>query len=206
MGAGSTREKILEAAGEILARDGIEGFTTTAVAEEADVSHGLVHHYFETKDGLLRRLFEWGWEKADRHIDELAPTDDPRDRLVTFSGYLIEPEEQLEERLSVARIDLELRARAVHDDRLQSIFERGRAEMVGIASDIVRDGIDRGRFRPVDVDRFAAAFVSAVVGAEQLFAIHGGSEPSRAILQGLAELVDACLVAPDAPHEPGGSG
>lgn len=194
MADGSTKEEILTAAGEVLASSGIEGFTTAAVADKANVSQGLVHHYFETKHDLLRHVFEWGWENTQEDIRKISDTDDARNRLLTFAGYLITPEEQLDERLSVARIDLELRAQAIHDAQLREVFNQWRAEMLNIGTEIIKDGIERGQFRPVDVDHFAAVFVSGIVEAEQLFAIYSDPGTSQSILAGLAKVVDECLV------------
>lgn len=200
----STSDEILAAAGEVLAADGFEGFTTAAVAEQAGVSQGLVHHYFETKQQLLRRVFEWGWERA--HRDLRTEAEDPRDRLMTLAGYLLTPDEERAERLSVARVDLELRARAVHDETVREVFGESWGDLLDITVQIVEDGIERGRFRPVDTEQFAALFASAVVNAEQLFAIYGGPEASRAVLEGLEDLVDEYLVVDAAGSEPHGSG
>ncbi len=194
MGSETTRQEILLAAGEVLATEGIEGFTTAAVAEAASVSQGLVHHYFDTKYNLLRELFAWGWERAQRDLSERVDTDDPRDRLVTFARYLLEADDHREERLSVARIDLEFRARSIHDEALRSVFEAGRNEMIEIVVEILEDGIDQGVFRPVDVESFAVVFVAAVIGAEQLFAIHGDDTVSEPILAGVTAIVDEHLL------------
>jgi AcrR family transcriptional regulator len=49
----ATRAAILEAAAQILERDGLAGFTTNAVAARAGVSIGTLYQYFDDKDALL---------------------------------------------------------------------------------------------------------------------------------------------------------
>lgn len=44
----------MRAAGEMLSEVGPRATTVRAVAARAGVNHGLVHHYFGNKDGLLR--------------------------------------------------------------------------------------------------------------------------------------------------------
>ena len=44
----------MRAAGELLSEVGTRATTVRAVAARAGVNHGLVHHYFGNKDGLLR--------------------------------------------------------------------------------------------------------------------------------------------------------
>ena len=47
-------EKLIAAAGEMLAEVGPRALSVRAVAQRAGVNHGLVHHYFGSKDALLR--------------------------------------------------------------------------------------------------------------------------------------------------------
>jgi AcrR family transcriptional regulator len=49
---------ILEAAAQILERDGLAGFTTNALAERAGVSIGTVYQYFGDKNAVLLALAE----------------------------------------------------------------------------------------------------------------------------------------------------
>ena len=47
-------ERLLVAAGELLGEVGPRSMSVRNVAERAGVNHGLVHHYFGGKDGLLQ--------------------------------------------------------------------------------------------------------------------------------------------------------
>jgi AcrR family transcriptional regulator len=49
---------IVEAAARILERDGLEGYTTNAVAERAGVSIGSLYQYFPHKEAITRALIE----------------------------------------------------------------------------------------------------------------------------------------------------
>lgn len=51
--AQATRAAILEAAAQILERDGLAAFTTNAVAARAGVSIGTLYQYFDDKDAIL---------------------------------------------------------------------------------------------------------------------------------------------------------
>ena len=52
----ATRDAIIEAAAQILARGGLPIFTTNAVAERAGVSIGSLYQYFPNKDALMMAL------------------------------------------------------------------------------------------------------------------------------------------------------
>lgn len=49
-----SEDKLIQAAAELLGEVGPRAMSVRAVAERAGVNHGLVHHYFGGKDGLLR--------------------------------------------------------------------------------------------------------------------------------------------------------
>ena len=49
----ATRERLLQAAARIVARDGMEAATTAAIAAEAGVAEGTLYRHFDSKDDLL---------------------------------------------------------------------------------------------------------------------------------------------------------
>lgn len=53
-GRTATEEKLIGAASELLAEVGPRAASVRAIATRAGVNHGLVHHYFGSKDALLR--------------------------------------------------------------------------------------------------------------------------------------------------------
>ncbi|MCP4755982.1 MAG: TetR/AcrR family transcriptional regulator [Proteobacteria bacterium] len=54
----NTKEKILDGARNYLLNNGQVGFTVRAIAGEAGVNQGLVHHYFGSKEQLILDLIE----------------------------------------------------------------------------------------------------------------------------------------------------
>jgi AcrR family transcriptional regulator len=57
-------EAILQAAIQVLAREGVNRFTTTRVAERAGVSVGSVYQYFPNKASILFRLQSDEWRQT----------------------------------------------------------------------------------------------------------------------------------------------
>jgi AcrR family transcriptional regulator len=72
------RDRVLQVAVAILASDGVTGFTTRKVAEEADTSVPAVYELFGDKAGLVREMFFEGFRLLGRRFDQLPDTDDPR--------------------------------------------------------------------------------------------------------------------------------
>jgi AcrR family transcriptional regulator len=79
IGAEEKRRAILDAAVHVFARNGYHTSRVADVAAEAGVAHGLVYHYFASKEALLDAVFErtWGdlleaWRGVERS-DQPAP-------------------------------------------------------------------------------------------------------------------------------------
>ncbi|PEQ11831.1 TetR family transcriptional regulator [Novosphingobium sp. PC22D] len=64
----ATRETILEAASNLLARDGPEGVSLSAVAHLAAVNRGTAYQHFETRERLIEAAVDWVSDKLFRAV------------------------------------------------------------------------------------------------------------------------------------------
>jgi AcrR family transcriptional regulator len=78
------RERILAAAVERIASDGIDDMRIARVAMDAGVSTSLVHYHFETREALLAEALEYSYELAgDVRLDDGEEAEaDPQRRLL----------------------------------------------------------------------------------------------------------------------------
>lgn len=53
-----TEQLILEAAIKEFSTKGLDGARTSSIAENAGVTHAMLHYYFRTKERLFKRIFE----------------------------------------------------------------------------------------------------------------------------------------------------
>jgi TetR/AcrR family transcriptional repressor of bet genes len=58
-----TRQKLIDAAFVVVARDGLEGASVKAIAAEAGVTAGLTHYHFPTRDALLEAALRQALER-----------------------------------------------------------------------------------------------------------------------------------------------
>jgi AcrR family transcriptional regulator len=76
------RDHVLRVAVATLASDGVAGFTTRKVAQEAATSPPAVYELFGDKAGLVREMFFEGFRMLRRRFDQLAETADARADIV----------------------------------------------------------------------------------------------------------------------------
>jgi len=84
------RRLILDAAVRVFARKGYHTSRVGDIAEEAGVAHGLLYHYFRSKEELLETIFRETWRDVLDAIRTVEETDESaRDRLAGIAKILL---------------------------------------------------------------------------------------------------------------------
>ncbi len=152
IGAEEKRRTILDAAVAVFARNGYHTSRVADVAAEAGVAHGLVYHYFSSKEALLDAVFERTWS----------------DLLEAWRAVEQSPQPAREQLRQVAAIVLRFWR---HDPNLVRLLVREVArspqveqqadainEALAVIQRIVERGQERGEFRR-ELDGRLAAWV-----------------------------------------------
>jgi AcrR family transcriptional regulator len=78
------RERVLQAAMDMLASDGVAEFTTRRLAQHAGTSTPAVYELFGDKAGLVREVFFEGFRLLRQYLDQVRPSQDPRAELISI--------------------------------------------------------------------------------------------------------------------------
>jgi AcrR family transcriptional regulator len=71
------RRQILDAAVRVFARRGYHGSRVGDIAEEAGVAHGLLYHYFSSKEQVLQLVFSENWGELLERFRAVEAADEP---------------------------------------------------------------------------------------------------------------------------------
>lgn len=71
------RKQILDAAIRVFADHGYHGARVGDIARDAGVAHGLVYHYFASKDELLQTIFVENWGALIARFRAVEESDEP---------------------------------------------------------------------------------------------------------------------------------
>lgn len=77
------RERVLHAAMDMLASEGVAEFTTRRLAQHAGTSTPAVYELFGDKAGLVREVFFESFRLLRQYLDEVRPSQDPRGELIS---------------------------------------------------------------------------------------------------------------------------
>ena len=146
------RDDIRDAAVRVFARKGFHNARVGDIAAEAGVAHGLLYHYFESKDALLESVFRETWSAMLDRIREVEESGEPAQEQLRRVAAVV---------LRTWRRDPDLVRVLVREVARTPQIQRQAAE-VGHAFEaierIVRFGQRRGELRD-DVEARLAAFV-----------------------------------------------
>jgi AcrR family transcriptional regulator len=145
----SARERILEAACDLIAADGIDDVRIARVAMRAGASTALVHHYFSTREELLEQALLHSFEQAGD--ERFAEADGEAPNATAALAIAIEeclPAPGRPERDWVLWVELWLRAAREPDLRplAASLYARYHEWL----EDVLKRGIDSGEFAAPD--------------------------------------------------------
>jgi AcrR family transcriptional regulator len=71
------RRLLLDAAVRVFARRGYHGARVGDIAEEAGVAHGLLYHYFSSKEQVLELVFSENWRELLERFRAVEEADEP---------------------------------------------------------------------------------------------------------------------------------
>ncbi len=163
--AADTRARILEAACDLIAAEGIDEVRIARVAIRARASTALVHHYFSTREELLEQALLHSFELValERFGDE---PDAGGSATAGLRRAIVEclPVPGAQERDWVLWVELWLRA--ARDPELRPVatklYERYREWIAGV----IRAGVESGEFRPdADLEALAEEAMALLDGA-----------------------------------------
>ncbi|HVU13180.1 MAG TPA: TetR/AcrR family transcriptional regulator [Phototrophicaceae bacterium] len=171
------RDDILRAAAEVLQRSGYEAATMKEIAAAVNLTAASLYHHFRNKDTLLLAVLELGLDVAIRKIEPIAASDLPSDQKLRqmICVHVV----GLTENTAVgAAMVFEIRAlmqvkappksasaedRAAYADfvaRREAFFKQ-RDHFEDVFRVVVREGVERGTFRPLDVPIFVKTLLGA---------------------------------------------
>jgi TetR/AcrR family transcriptional regulator, transcriptional repressor of bet genes len=159
------RGQLLTAAFEVAAREGIGGLTVRSIAAEAQVSHGLVHFHFKTKNHLVIALLDWVLATT---LTLNVPEDhDTSARPINRLHALLQQEmNRLSHEPRRTRLFFEYWAMGTRDAnvgaRISTELERYRSALRDLAEQVLRT--ESAAFGGVTADGLAAVAVSFING------------------------------------------
>ena len=176
----ATRERILEAATELIGRRGVAGTSTEDVRKAAGISGSQLYHYFDSKQALIRAVITRQAEAPLVPGRPIMGALDSVDALQAWADAAIEHQERNSGRGECTLTSLAGELGPADEQTREDLcngFQRWRS--------LVHDGLramrERGELRPeADLDELSMALLTALQGGSLLSQTLRTAEPMRA--------------------------
>ncbi len=156
------RGEILSAAEKVFAAKGFFPTTMSDIARQAEFGTGTLYKYFKSKEELYFTLIDEKVEEINGLVNaELSQKNSAVERIKKVLRLQFE---FFEQNRDFFRIYISERSRfewTVKDDLGKGLHEK-MVSYIDILSEVIRQGIRRGEFRPMDPKDLAHAFVGIV--------------------------------------------
>ena len=83
------RRLILDAAVRVFARGGYHTSRVSDIAEEAGIAHGLLYHYFSSKEEVLATVFRENWGELLGRLAAVESSDEPADQQLSGMAKIL---------------------------------------------------------------------------------------------------------------------
>jgi len=188
----ATRNRILDAAIELIAAHGVSGTSTEQVRQVAGVSGSQLYHYFATKQALIRAVIT---RQADAGPGAPAlGALDSFEALQAWADAAVERHEGAGGRCDLSTLAAELSA---GDPSSRGEIREGYERWRGVLLDGLAAMRDRGELRPgADLDELALALLTALQGGSLLARTLGSAEPMRASMRAALAFVRSHAAEP----------
>jgi AcrR family transcriptional regulator len=144
--APSAPERILEAACDLIAAEGIDEVRIARVAQRAGASTALVHHYFSTREELLEQALIHSFEEAgDERFRQSPDAEETATEALARGLAQSLPFPGSQQREWVLWVELWLRA--VREPALRPVAARLYGRYRDWMAGLIRAGVDSGEFR-----------------------------------------------------------
>lgn len=158
-----SRAAILQAAAHEFAEHGIAGARTDTIAREASVNKALLYYYFKDKETLYGAVLDDAFSGLkDTVFRVLEGAQPPREKMLAYVGAYFDfiASNQIYPRLMQREMMRAKDGQSLHIDKviknyIQPIFVR--------VSELMRQGIAAGEFRPVNPAHFVPSMVAMIV-------------------------------------------
>lgn len=171
------REDIILAAAEVLQRNGYEAATMKDIAAAVNLTAASLYHHFRNKDTLLLAVLELGLEAVIQQVEPIACADLATDQklramirvhVVGLTENTAVGAAMVSEIRALMHVKAPPKSASPADreayetfiERRSAFFAR-RDHFEDVFRAVVREGIERGTFRPLDVPIFVKTLLGA---------------------------------------------
>jgi AcrR family transcriptional regulator len=162
------RKQIIEAATNVFARLGFHKARMDDIVEESGLSKGALYWYFKSKDEIIIAILDRMFSRDLAHVHELQEAELPvKEKLQLYVGHTTDLISSMQPLMPIL---LEFWGLLLRQKKVKQVLGKFYRSYMEILIPIIEEGIERGEFRPMDVESAAIAMGAIFEGTIVLWA------------------------------------
>ncbi len=154
------REQILDAALRIFAKKGFAKATNKDIAREAGITTGLIYHYFASKEGLLKAIFEERSPLQVIHSIQPLMLDQPPEQFLRFFVTQMLNVVEDEKTMRLVRVYL---PEAIYNPQSMPVGSAAISEGIQFLASYLQRKMDAGELRQANAGLIASIFMGSIM-------------------------------------------
>lgn len=156
------REQIIAAAVNVFARLGFHDARMDDIVTESGLSKGALYWYFKSKDDIIAAIMDRFIHRELEGMEKALRKDAPvTEKLMQLHGMFVE---EMRSMMGLMPILYEFYAAATRKATVRKALLRFFKPIRKLLSELIKQGIDSGEFKPVDVDVIAVDLIAFYEG------------------------------------------
>ena len=183
------RTRIINAALTVFSRDGFQNAKIEDIARTADIGKGTLYEYFSSKDELFFEVFAAFKESVLlKYWIVLDDGGDPLSRLKMIAKICAKicADEKTEMKF-LAQFSIECLSRE-EGNKLSKLLNEYNEEIDALISGIIKEGIEKGVLKPLDVEILSKNFADTLFGMYMRYQLSGDKVNLQASSQSLFDI------------------
>lgn len=172
----TSKQAILDAAQDLLARHGYAGLSMRELALESGLAKATIYHYFQDKEEIFRQVLERDMRTVHEHV--VTAMDKEEGCLAKLRAVIYTYSSLMHDRRAI--IMNVIREIGENKQLFREVMCSHRRTHLGPLMALIQQGIDEGIFRPVNVE-YTTYSLLGMINAFVVFRLyHADTETSKA--------------------------
>lgn len=155
------REQIIDAAMHVFAQKGFTRATNKDIALEADITPGLIYHYFESKKAVFEAVLE---KRSPLSIIQSLPAEALAQPPEIFLPFLIKRIFAFLEDGKFLQLVRMILPEIIHNPQMEPVVAGGLQRAIGFMAQYLTSKMESGELRQLDPSFTAQAMIGCIMG------------------------------------------
>jgi len=164
------KRQVVEATIRCIQKHGLEHLTMKKIAREAQVSTGIIYHYFDNKDHLLLTVLKYVFSKSDTDVSVLVePITSPQQKMLKHIErmLIVAKENEIFYQILMAYI-----GQALNNEGVRRIVDKFFSNLMKYIGNYLTEGIEKEGLLIRDVRTLAFLLLAVALGSGILWTVN----------------------------------